>query len=377
MKLIYYLLLALALMAAFVAPKAQSRAAQASVQPSPKTADEAFKNIQVLKGIPADQLIPSMQFITASLGVECDFCHVQNAFEKDDKKPKQTARKMVQMMFAINKENFEGHREVTCYSCHRGHNKPLGTPVISDEEAKPEPVADGSEAKQSGPTADQLLDKYAQALGGAAAVNKISSRSEKGVAKMPGGREFPIEILVKAPDKRKSIMHLPNGDSITGYDGHKGWLEAPGRPPHEMSAAESQVARLDADLHLATEIRQIFNEFKVDPSEKVGDRETNVVTALREGQPPVKLYFDKDSGLLLRMVRYAESPLGLNPSRVDYENYRNEGGVMAPFRWTIARPGGRFTIQVSEIQLNLPLDDSEFQEPPLAKSEQEPRPVNK
>ena len=95
------------------------RAQAGSPSTAPKKAEEQFKNIQTLKGIPADQVIPSMQFITASLGVECDFCHVQGAFDKDDKKPKQTARKMMEMMFAINKENFEGHREVTCYSCHR------------------------------------------------------------------------------------------------------------------------------------------------------------------------------------------------------------------------------------------------------------------
>ncbi|MGA8764338.1 MAG: photosynthetic reaction center cytochrome c subunit family protein, partial [Candidatus Sulfotelmatobacter sp.] len=80
---------------------AQSGAAPAAPS-GPKMAEEQFKNIQVLKGVPADQLIPAMQFITASLGVECDFCHVQGAFEKDDKKTKQTARKMMEMMFAIN-----------------------------------------------------------------------------------------------------------------------------------------------------------------------------------------------------------------------------------------------------------------------------------
>src|SRR5690242_4274328 len=72
------------------------RAQTGTTSPVEKKAEEQFKNIQTLKGIPADQLIPSMQFISASLGVECDFCHVQGAFDKDDKKPKQTARKMME-----------------------------------------------------------------------------------------------------------------------------------------------------------------------------------------------------------------------------------------------------------------------------------------
>src|SRR6267378_1400215 len=110
--------------------QANSSAAQ------PKMTEQAFKNIQVLKGLPADQLIPSMQFISASLGVECDYCHVESAFDKDDKKPKPIARKMIQMMFAINQDNFEGRREVTCNSCHRGSPHPADTPAIGGEAAR-------------------------------------------------------------------------------------------------------------------------------------------------------------------------------------------------------------------------------------------------
>src|SRR6202161_1783338 len=111
--------------------------AQAASTQSPKMAEQVFKNIQVLKGVPADQVIPAMQFIAASLGVECEFCHVRNAFEKDDKDEKVTARKMMQMMFTANKETFEGKREVTCYTCHRGSTKPVGTPLIPETEPKP------------------------------------------------------------------------------------------------------------------------------------------------------------------------------------------------------------------------------------------------
>ena len=149
---------------------------------APKTAEHGFKNIQVLRSIPADQLIPSMQFISASLGVECDFCHVEGAFEKDNKKPKQTARKMMQMMFAINKDNFEGHREVTCYSCHRGMVDPLQTPVIKEEGPSPqmakrdEPEPDVDDAKKV--SADPILEKYVVALGGAEAIRKVTSRIE-------------------------------------------------------------------------------------------------------------------------------------------------------------------------------------------------------
>ena len=92
--------------------------------PAPKPAEEAYKNIQVFKGMPAPQLMDAMKSFTNSLGVKCDFCHVMGAFEKDDKEEKQTARKMILMARGINKDNFGGERRVTCWTCHRGATEP-------------------------------------------------------------------------------------------------------------------------------------------------------------------------------------------------------------------------------------------------------------
>src|SRR5271168_2776147 len=134
--------LSLTLLLAITIGRAQSAPPQTPAPGSsaPKLAEDQFKNINSLKGIPADQLIPAMQFISASLGVDCEYCHVERAMDKDDKKQKVTARKMIAMMMAINKDNFEGHREVTCFSCHRGAADPVATPIISDEDPKPGPV---------------------------------------------------------------------------------------------------------------------------------------------------------------------------------------------------------------------------------------------
>jgi photosynthetic reaction center cytochrome c subunit len=359
--------------------KAQSGAAAAANTAGPKKAEEQFKNIQVLKGIPADQVIPAMQFITTSLGVECEFCHVQGAFEKDDKKPKQTARKMMEMMFAINKDNFEGHREVTCYSCHRGSTDPVGTPPVMAEEPKAgmgevkkaeEIKGEGTEAKAaSGPTSDQLIDKYLQAVGGAAAIDKITSRVMKGTITF-GDRNVAIDIFAKDPDKRISFTHTPDGDSITAFDGHEGWLGVPGRPVREMHGPDIDGASLDADLHFAAHLKTMFSEARVRGTEKVGDHDAFLVIGQREGKPPLKLYFDEQSGLLLRLVRYGESPLGRMPTQIDYADYREAGGVKIPFRWTLARPSGRFTIQVSEVKQNVPVDDTKFAKPPAPPEEQ-------
>jgi len=340
-----------------------AQAAPAQSPSKPRTTDEAFKNIQVLKGIPADQLIPTMQFIAASLGVECDFCHVQGAFEKDEKKTKQTARQMMQMLFAINRDNFNGSREVSCYSCHRGNPKPVSIPVISEEQPvlAPETAEKNEQAAPKLPTVNQVLEKYLAALGGAAAIRNLNTRVETGTATI-GSHHVAVEIFAKAPDQRISVVHMPEGDSVTAFDGQSGWLAVPGRPLRDMGSGDVEAARLDADLHFPVRIQEIFPELHLD-ADKIGDREVYRITGVREGLPPVKLYFDEQSGLLLRMVRYLQTPLGLNPTQIDYADYRESGGAKTPFRWTIARPGGRFTIQVEQARANVPIDDKKFAKP--------------
>ncbi len=349
---------------------AAALAAHAQSPSTPKLAEEQYKNIKVLKGIPADQLIPAMQFITASLGVECEYCHVRDGhtmvFDKDDKKPKLAARKMIEMMTAINKDNFEGKREVTCFSCHRGAAEPVGIPIISEEEPKPEPPGEKKpvDAQAAMPPADPILDKYLAAVGGADAVQKVASRVEKGTITAFGGQHFPVDVYGKAPDKRVSVMHFPNGDSVTAFDGHGGWLGTPGRPPHIMTGDEIDSARMDADLYFPVHLKALRQKFLAGPGEKIDGHDTVQVVGRTEGQPPLRLYFDSQSGLLLRLVRYSETPLGRLPTQIDYSDYRDADGVKVPFRWVLARPGNRFTIQVDEVHQNVPVDDAKFVAPP-------------
>ncbi len=331
---------------------------------SQKKAEEVFKNIRVLTGVPAVQFIPAMEFISSSLGVECSFCHVEGQFEKDDKKPKQTARAMMQMEFALNKNSFEGHREVTCFSCHRGARHPSDTPVVeSDAQAKT--VAASSETQKitaNLPTASQLIDNYVNALGGADAIGKITSRVEKGVETFRG-QSVGVEIFTQAPNKQALVRHYSGGDSVTVFDGGAGWFSTPGRPARDMRGADLDAARLAADLQFPLHIRNQYPELRVEYPETVAGREAFVLFCIREGQPPVKLYFDEESSNLVRLVRYAESPLGRNPTRIDYADYRDINGVRVPFRITFSQPGSTSTIQLEQVQQNVPIDNTKFARP--------------
>jgi len=328
-----------------------------------KTAAQQFKNIQVMKDIPAEDLIPAMQFISASLGVECTYCHVERAFEKDDKKEKKFARHMIEMTMNINKDNFEGKRQVTCFSCHRGAAKPVPIPIISAEEKMPEMMAGDAMDKSSFPKPEVLFDKYLAAVGGADVLKKVSSRIQKGTVALAGSQKFPIDIYEKAPSKRVSAVQLKNGASLTGFDGKAGWMATPGRV-HLMTPGESEGAQMDADIALAAHLSSMFSKLEVSDGEEIGGRASWLVVGQREGKPDVRLFFDKQSGLLVRMVRYTDSPLGLNPLQIDFADYRDSGGVKIPFRWTQARPGNRFTIQLESSEQNVPIDDAKFAPPP-------------
>jgi hypothetical protein len=349
--------------------------AQTAAATSPKTAGQAFKNIQVLKNIPADELIPTMQFIGASLGVECDYCHVERQMEKDDKKSKKTAREMMQMVHAVNQNNFAGSREVTCNTCHRGAIHPEAIPAIANETAKAATSGDefaDQATRASWLSASSLLQKYLDALGGPAALAKTTTRVEKGNAVLGRARQLPIEIFAKAPDQRVSVMHTPNGESVTAYNGTTGWLSVPGRPLREMSASDQAAARLDATVMFPSHLAALLGELKLQPRvEDVDGHAATVVWGISKGQPPVKLFFDPQSGLLVRMLYYTDTALGLNPTQVDYADYRDAGGVKTPYRWTIARPSGAFTIQLDEVQNNVPIDAARFAKPAQTESSDE------
>jgi len=134
-----------------------------------------------------------------------------------------------------------------------------------------------------------------------------------------------------------------------------------------MTAQENEAIGFDATFYLPTELKKMFAQFRVRPAaDKIAGHDVYQLIAANPGKPPMRLFFDKESGLLLRSIRYAETPLGRNPTQVDYGDYRAQDGVKVPFQWTIARPLGRFTIQIHELQQNVPVDDKKFEKPAAA-----------
>lgn len=364
---------------------AQAPAARPAASPQkPVMAEDVLKNVQVLRGIPLDEFMGTMGFFAAALSLNCTDCHVKAALDNweryaDDTPRKQTARKMVLMVKAINQANFGGKREVTCYTCHRSSNRPKITPSLAEQYGTPPPddpdeVESTDQALTPGaPSAEQILDKYIQAVGGAQRVASLTSFVAKGTYSGydTSDDKVPVEVYAKVPSQRTTIAHVPVGDnatkdSMTVFDGRAGWISTPNTlvPMLTLTGGNLDGAKLDADLSFPGRIKQALSNWRAGfPATTIDDRDVQVIQGTTPAKSLVKLYFDKQSGLLVRQVRYSDTVVGLNPTQVDYSDYRDVSGVKLPFHWTMTWTDGLSIFEMKEIQANVPIDAAKFAKP--------------
>jgi len=325
-----------------------------------QTAEQRFKNIQIFKGIPATQLDPTMAFISGSLGVRCNYCHVVGAFEKDDKPTKLAARRMIQMVRDINKGSFNGEGAVSCFTCHRGKPAPVSIPVVGQNlwapaspTPKPEPL----------PSVKEILDRYVQALGGAAALEKVKTRTVKGSRIGADGVLVPEEVYQKAPDKLLTVTSYPkvvfsngvNGAVVWGHSSQEGVTPLP----------EQLLVQLKREAVFYKELKteELYSNLSVLGKVPVGDSEAYVIQATAVGGPSEKLFFDIKSGLLVRRYSESETALGKLPLQLDYEDYRVVDGIKQPFLIHWSMPGRSWGRKIDEIKQNVAIDDTKFSPP--------------
>ena len=349
---------------------------QTKAGPAPNQMSEvAFKNIQVLKGIPVDEFMGTMGLFSAALSYCCKDCHTGAGTStpkwEDDPPKKNTARRMAQMVSNINKENFNGRQVVTCWTCHRGNQSPAITPPIDtiygDAVFTPNDVLPAVNTATAGtPPADQILDKYVQALGGADALAKITSYTAKGTSHLFGEvKEDPAEISAKAPNHLVTVVHQDEGDVARTYDGREAWVMLPltvvGQYPLNGSMLEG--AKLDAQMAFPGGLKQFFTNWRVSYPTTINGKSVYVVQGTGASGLVATFYFDRQTGLLTRLVRYAGSSMGRVPTQIDYSDYRPVNGVMMPYKWIYGWISGREEYTLTAIQPNAPVDDAKFARP--------------
>jgi len=345
---------------------AQGQAAPAAVP----TAEQVFKNIQVLKGIPVDQFMDAMGMFSSSLGYDCSSCHSQEIHTDRAAFAITTplitrARQMIAMMNGINEANFGGRPRVTCYTCHRTSPTPDDVPSLAAQYAD---VVDDPNAmalvRSRSVTPDQVFAKYMQALGGAQKVAALTSFTARGTygGFNTGGADIPIEINAKAPNQRMQVVRAPDADNVKTYDGRKAWVSEGWRPLPlmELTGGNLEGARIETLTLFPATIKDAFTGWQVG-SATIDDKSVQVLQG-RSGGQPVNFYFD-EAGLLVRTLRWNRTPVGTVPTQTDFSDYRDVAGVKMPFKTVITWTDGQNTIALNQVQANAAIDATTFATP--------------
>lgn len=347
-----------------------------AAQSADQKMEDAFRNIKSMRGMPADQLNPTMVLFEAALGVGCPYCHDNDATKRDlDTKPqKDVARRMIEMVNAVNKTTFGGARQVTCFTCHMGRAKPIGVPNVIHEELPP---AFGEDYLASLPPAPavpsvnaaQLLDKYLDAVGGAGAVQKTPSLVAAGtVTQRRTGRDFPaqqIDISSK-PGMELIVTHTGQADNLVAYSPKGLWAKAGNAAARDLRNAEGDAIRLEDAFNLPTQLKQMLMNAHMDRPEIVDGRELYVVSGRTQYLPRVNAYFDKESGMLRRLRYYIDTPFGQYPTQIDYRDFRDVGGRKVPHQWVVSQTRNReFTWAMQNVRAAA-VEDSKFARPATA-----------
>lgn len=355
------------------------RVTELTADDKPLMVEDVFKNVQLLKGMTVKEFMDTMGFFSAATGMNCIDCHATESAANVggyavDTPMKQTARKMLIMVNALNQSNFGGHRRVTCYTCHRATDHPEAIPslldqysVAPDDPNRVEIVGKGGVQPANQVSADKILDKYFQAIGGATQLAKLTSFTAKGTYEGFDSlhEKVPFEMFAKAPDQLTTVIHAQPGDSVSTYDGTHGWIAAADKLMRvlPLSGGDLVGAKIDGTLSFPAQIKQEFKWRTGFPSASIDDRPVEVIQEVSGGDIGAKLYFDNQSGLLVRQVRYSDTAVGVIPTQVDYSDYRAVAGVKIPFHVVWTWTDGRSTIDLSEIQPNISIDAAKFAKP--------------
>jgi hypothetical protein len=349
-----------------------SAANQAGPEPAPQMSEEFFTNIQVLKGIPVDEFMDTMGMFSASLGYDCVSCHSPEIYTNRAEAfgiatpTIQRARQMVVMMNTINRTFFGGEPRMSCFTCHRGQDRPGNIPSLELQYGNV--IFDPSEMEifpDTRTTVDAVFDTYLEALGGAEQLASLTSFVATGTygGFNTGGDMLPVEIFAKGPDQRAQVVHTLEGDATKTYDGRESWVSEGWRPMPLMpfTGGNLEGARLEALVSFPAGLRAAFAEWQVSGT-SIGDRQVRILQGTNPDELPVNFYFD-DAGLLTRIVRWNDTAVGTVPLQVDYEDYREVAGVMMPFRTVMTWTDGRSTFELKEIQPNVEVPAARFARP--------------
>jgi hypothetical protein len=364
------------------------------VAPTGPIAAEKYKNIQVLKDVPADQLEIAMRFVSAATGHQCVDCHVQEAdgqfsYDKDEKRPKATAREMMKIVKTVNDEFFMGRVTVTCATCHKGA-RPVGQPGLAEmltpeqiaamsqppRAAGPAPQAPppaGAPAGAAGPggpgrgnappavPVDDVLSKYVTALGGRPAIEKLQALVMSGTLTNRAGQNLPFTIEEKANKYRETVQSQPAA-MTRGFDGTSGWAQS-GTATTDLTGFLLLQALRISDLGLPLTLKDKYQNLRSVRAQQIGGKDMVALSGAPVAGVTETLFFDAGTGLLVRRSIATRTPLGNLAEQVDYSDYRDVLGAKLPFQIKRTSWDTVDTLKVVDVKPNAQIADARFMRP--------------
>ena len=338
---------------AFFVPKGEMQTKQV------ETAGQKFKNIKVLNDMPADQMGKVMNLFAASLGVNCNFCHVGEDFAKDGKEEKEAAREMIKMTLGLNKNFFDNRPEISCNTCHQGHTHPQS--AINFNAPKSEERPKQPDVK---PTIDAILAKYQTTVGGKDAVAKITSRQITASRVEPDGKTSEAEMILQKGGKMLTTTAYnskENGNFVVveTYDGTTARKTGNGKEI-ALKADEMEQIKREAQIWSNADLKTVYAKIDYRFTNKIDGREVYVVSASTAENGREQLFFDTQTGLLVRRVASTPTVLGNFQYQVDYNDYKDFGGVKLPTTIRYAMPNISWTRKITDVKINAAIDDAKF-----------------
>jgi hypothetical protein len=216
------------------------------------------------------------------------------------------------------------------------------------------------------PSVDQILDRYVQSVGGKEAIQKVTSRAMKGTLdNSDDGTTSPAEIFAKAPNKYLEVVSLGDaGKSQQCWNGAAGWGRDPDSGLHDMDKSDQIAAVRDYDFYREIRLKELYPKMALSGKMKVDDRDAYIVEATPAEGAAEKLYFDAESGLLVRRdFERITIDDGIVMYEVDYEDYKDVDGLKLPSTIRRKTPDYTLTYRFTEIKHNVAIDDAQFNKP--------------
>lgn len=213
---------------------------------------------------------------------------------------------------------------------------------------------------------DEILERYTTAVGGQAAIDRVTSYKAKGrftssILKETG----TYEVWGKYPDKTLSVIQFPRVGTIKkGFDGETRWVQTPAATVNDEGSSGIAEVEKDADIYNSGKIKSLYESMRLEGNAQLNGRNVYLVEGKPAKGPAEKLLFDAQTGLLLRWDMVRRDPKRGNVFvKVSLDDYREVDGVKVPFNLRFAFESSELRMTVDELQHNVPLEDAMFKKP--------------